>query len=47
MYISFMEIYNENAFDLLDKKHLELPLENWNKITMLEDDYGNIHLKNL
>jgi kinesin family protein 6/9 len=25
--ISFMEIYNENAYDLLDKKHLELPLE--------------------
>ena len=25
--ISFMEIYNENAYDLLDKKHIELPLE--------------------
>ena len=25
--ISFMEIYNENAYDLLDKKHLELPME--------------------
>lgn len=23
MYISFMEIYNENAYDLLDKYHLE------------------------
>lgn len=27
-----MEIYNENAYDLLDKKHLELPLEQWNKV---------------
>jgi kinesin family protein 6/9 len=25
--VSFMEIYNENAYDLLDKKHIELPLE--------------------
>ena len=25
--VSFMEIYNENAYDLLDKKHLELPLD--------------------
>lgn len=30
--ISFMEIYNECAYDLLDKKHLELPLENWSKV---------------
>lgn len=27
VYISFMEIYNENAYDLLEKKHLEMPLE--------------------
>jgi len=27
IYISFMEIYNENAYDLLEKKHLETPLE--------------------
>jgi kinesin family protein 6/9 len=27
VYISFMEIYNENAYDLLEKKHLELPME--------------------
>jgi kinesin family protein 6/9 len=47
MYISFMEIYNENAYDLLDKKHLELSMENWNKVVMQEDDFGNIHLKNL
>jgi hypothetical protein len=23
VYISYMEIYNENAFDLLEKRHLE------------------------
>ncbi|CAK83511.1 unnamed protein product (macronuclear) [Paramecium tetraurelia] len=47
IYISFMEIYNENAYDLLEKKHLETPLEQWNKIALYEDDQNNIHLKNL
>lgn len=27
-----MEIYNENAYDLLDRTHLEAPMENWNKV---------------
>ena len=27
-----MEIYNENAYDLLDKKHLEMPIEQWSKV---------------
>ncbi|CAD8161778.1 unnamed protein product [Paramecium octaurelia] len=47
IYISFMEIYNENAYDLLEKRHLEIPLEQWNKIALFEDDQNNIHLKNL
>ena len=47
LYISYMEIYNENAYDLLDRQHLEIPLEQWNKITMFEDDDGHIHLRNL
>lgn len=42
-----MEIYNENAYDLLDHRHLDTPLETWNKINLMEDDYGNIHLKNI
>lgn len=42
-----MEIYNENAYDLLERKHLESPMETWNKINLFEDDYGNIHLKNI
>jgi kinesin family member 6/9 len=32
VFISFMEIYNENAYDLLEKKHLELSMEQWNKV---------------
>ena len=47
MYISFMEIYNENAFDLLDRHNIEMNLDEWSKIVFLEDNYGNIHLRNL
>ena len=47
VYISFLEIYNENAYDLLDKKHLETPMENWNKIQIFEDEGGNTVTKNL
>ena len=32
MYISYIEIYNENAYDLLDKRNIENALENWNKV---------------
>ncbi len=30
-----MEIYNENAYDLLDRRHLETPLENWSKVIIM------------
>jgi kinesin family protein 6/9 len=32
MYISFMEIYNECAYDLLDKNNIERKLEDWEKV---------------
>jgi len=47
VYASYLEIYNENGFDLLDHKHVESQFDDWNKIQLFEDDYGNIHLKNL
>ena len=47
MYGSYLEIYNENGYDLLDHKHAESGFEEWNKIALFEDDFGNIHLKNL
>jgi len=46
-YVSYLEIYNENGYDLLDKKHAESSIEKWNKINLFEDDYGNIHMKNI
>ncbi|EAS05652.4 kinesin motor catalytic domain protein (macronuclear) [Tetrahymena thermophila SB210] len=47
VFISYMEIYNDNAYDLLDSTHLEEPPENWNKVQFQWDDEGNIHLKNI
>lgn len=38
-HISYMEIYNEQGYDLLE--------ENRSKVRMLEDENGNFHLKNL
>jgi kinesin family protein 6/9 len=32
LYVSYLEIYNEQCYDLLDKDHLDLPLEEWNKV---------------
>lgn len=37
LYVSYFEIYNENGFDLLDKKHAEIPFDKWNKINLYED----------
>ena len=47
IYISYIEIYNESAYDLLDRQHAETDLENWRKIIVYEDNIGNIILKNL
>lgn len=35
LYISFMEIYNENAYDLLNRQNLETPLEEWGKVDFI------------
>jgi kinesin family protein 6/9 len=54
MSVSFMEIYNENAYDLLENKHIELPFEQWSKVqnsvrqvSFYEDDEGSVQTKNL
>lgn len=44
-YVSYLEIYNENAYDLLDTSTSEL--EKWKKIIVYEDYSSNIVLKNL
>ncbi|KAM6182314.1 kinesin-like protein KIF6 [Erethizon dorsatum] len=46
-YISYLEIYNECGYDLLDPRHEASRLEDLPKVTILEDPDQNIHLKNL
>jgi kinesin family protein 6/9 len=47
IYVSYLEIYNENAYDLLDNEHSEIEIENWKKIVVYEDNNGSIVMKNL
>jgi kinesin family member 6/9 len=47
VYASYLEIYNENGYDLLEQKHAETDFEKWSKITLFEDKSQNLHLKNL
>ncbi|KFO27004.1 Kinesin-like protein KIF6 [Fukomys damarensis] len=46
-HISYLEIYNECGYDLLDPRHEASRLEDMPKVTILEDPDQNIHLKNL
>ena len=45
-YISYLEIYKEQGYDLLKPSDVK-SLEELPKVTMLEDSYGNAHFKNL
>ncbi|XP_065061437.1 kinesin-like protein KIF6 [Rhopilema esculentum] len=46
-HISYLEIYNESGYDLLDPRHEAAKLEDLPKVNLLEDSDGNIHLRNL
>lgn len=46
-HISYLEIYMENGYDLLDPKHEASKLEDLPKVTLFEDSDSNVHLKNL
>lgn len=45
--ISYLEIYNEAGYDLLDPSHETKGLEDLPKVSLLEDTDGKIHLRNL
>ncbi len=47
VYASYLEIYNECGYDLLERKHAETDFEKWSKISLFEDRQQNLHLKNL
>ena len=46
-HISYLEIYNEAGFDLLDPSHETKALEDLPRVTMMEDELGITHMKNL
>ncbi|XP_048048317.1 kinesin-like protein KIF6 [Megalobrama amblycephala] len=45
--ISYLEIYNEAGYDLLNPQHEASRLEDLPRVTIMEDSDQNIHLKNL
>lgn len=47
IYISYLELYNEQGYDLLEQTLNSSKLEDLPKVTILEDRVGNFHLKNL
>uniref|UniRef100_A0A3Q2ZM31 Kinesin family member 6 n=1 Tax=Kryptolebias marmoratus TaxID=37003 RepID=A0A3Q2ZM31_KRYMA len=46
-HISYLEIYNELGYDLLDSRHEASRLEDLPKVLIMEDPEQNIHLRNL
>ncbi|XP_078398840.1 kinesin-like protein KIF6 [Cetorhinus maximus] len=46
-HISYLEIYNECGYDLLDPRHDASKLEDLPKVTIMEDTDQHIHLRNL
>mmetsp|Transcript_39791 Transcript_39791/g.76208 ORF Transcript_39791/g.76208 Transcript_39791/m.76208 type:complete len:908 (-) Transcript_39791:68-2791(-) len=47
LYISYLEIYNNDGYDLLSREDTAQKLEDLPKVMLREDDDGNIHLRNL
>jgi kinesin family protein 6/9 len=46
-YISYLELYNEQGYDLLDPSHDTKALEELPRVSLMEDEEGNVHLRNL
>ena len=47
IHISYLEIYNNTGYDLLDPSHETKRLEDLPKVTMREDEDGQVHLRGL
>jgi len=47
-YVSYLELYNDNGYDLLAEEHAQSTrIEDLQKVTMLEDEEGEFHFRNL
>lgn len=47
VYGSYVEIYNDTGYDLLERDQAEKSFDKWKKVCPFEDMAGNLHLKNL
>lgn len=47
MFASYLEIYNECGYDLLERNHAETDFDKWQKITLFEDKQQKLNLQNL
>jgi kinesin family protein 6/9 len=47
IHVSYLEIYNEDGYDLLDSTRDAKRLEDLPKVTLMEDENDVMHLKNL
>ena len=47
MHISYLEIYNNTGYDLLDPDREIRSLEDLPRVGLLEDDNGSFHMRNL
>jgi len=47
IHISYLEIYNNTGYDLLDPSHETKRLEDLPRVTMREDEEGSVHLRGL
>ncbi|XP_076682632.1 kinesin-like protein KIF6 [Andrena cerasifolii] len=45
--VAYLEIYNENGYDLLDRRAAVTRLEDLPRVNVQEDEAGQLHLKNL
>jgi kinesin family protein 6/9 len=46
-YVSYLEIYNESGYDLLDPSQESKALEELPRVSLMEDEDGNVHLRGL
>eukprot|EP00949_MAST-11_sp_MAST-11-sp1_P001133 g1133.t1 len=45
--VSFLEIYNESMYDLLDSRNRNKPIEQWEKVQLLDDKRGDLQVRGL
>ena len=45
--VCYVEIYQEVCYDLLDHKHRVTPVDDWDKVDVMQNQEGSIHLRGL